>query len=308
MTFASKTNNASRFPTAPGGVFLAALFLALLSVLTGSSVAGGEGVPLKTVVPSPSKPWRIISICLQGDQFLLQFVARERIVALSALATDPDVSAHWEAARGIPVTHGGAEELIRLKPDLVLVSSNSTPLTVTMLKQLGVRVLELGIPTDFDELRDQVMLVGRSLGEDAHAEEIVRSMDARLERLKARRPAPALRPTALFYFQDQFTPGAHTFANAILEAAGFRNLAALSTAGFGFSASAESIIMARPQYLILTRFREANPTLTQVSEAQPLFRKLEARTKVIRVSFQQLAEPDLSNLDLAEMLQARLRQ
>ena len=255
-----------------------------------------------------SRPLRVVSICLQGDQLLLQLVPRERIVALSALATDPDISAHWEAARGIPLIHGGAEELIRLKPDLVLVSSNSTPLTAALLKQLGVRVLELGIPTDFDELRDQLRLVGRSLGEETRAEEIVKNMDARLARLKARRSAEAQRPTALFYFQDRFTPGAHTFANAILEVAGFRNLAAVDGSNFGASASAESILMARPQYLILTRFRESNPTLTQLSETQPLFRKLGAQTKVISISFRQLAQPDLSNLELAEMLQARLYQ
>ena len=253
-----------------------------------------------------SRPMRVVSICLQGDQLLLQLVPHERIVALSALATDPDISAHWEEARGIPLIHGGAEELIRLKPDLVLFSSNSTPLTAALLKQLGVRVLELGIPTDFDELRDQLRLVGRSLGEEARAEEIVKDMDARLARLKARRPAEAERPTALFYFQDRFTPGAHTFANAILEVAGFRNLAAVDSSNFGASASAESILMARPQYLILTRFRESNPTLTQLSETQPLFRKLGAQTKVISISFRQLAQPDLSNLELAETLQARL--
>jgi len=253
-----------------------------------------------------SRPMRVVSICLQGDQLLLQLVPHERIVALSALATDPDISAHWEEARGIPLIHGGAEELIRLKPDLVLFSSNSTPLTAALLKQLGVRVLELGIPTDFDELRDQLRLVGRSLGEEARAEEIVKDMDARLARLKARRPAEAERPMALFYFQDRFTPGAHTFANAILEVAGFRNLAAVDSSNFGASASAESILMARPQYLILTRFRESNPTLTQLSETQPLFRKLGAQTKVISISFRQLAQPDLSNLELAETLQARL--
>jgi len=253
-----------------------------------------------------SRPLRVVSICLQGDQLLLQLVPRERIVALSALATDPDISAHWEAARGIPLIRGGAEELIRLKPDLVLVSSNSTPLTAALLKQLGVRVLELGIPTDFDELRDQLRVVSRSLGEEARAEEIVKDMDTRLARLKTKRPAVSQRPTALFYFQDRFTPGAHTFANAILEVAGFRNLAAADGSDFGASASAESILMARPQYLILTRFRESNPTLTQLSETQPLFGKLGAQTKVIAVSFRQLAQPDLSNLELAEMLQARL--
>ena len=306
MNIPAKTKNSSRFLTGLRGYFLAALLLVLLLVLAGSSVAGGGQAPPQPVIPPASKPQRIVSICLQGDQLLLQLVPRERIVALSALAADPDISAHWEAARGIPVTHGGAEDFIRLKPDLVLVSSNSTRLIVPFLKRIGVRVLELGIPTNFDELRDQIRLAGRSLGEEAHAEEIVRSMDARLERLQARCPPDAQRPSALFYFQDRFTPGYHTFANALLEAAGFRNLAATFSHGVGVSASVETIIMARPQYLILARFRETNPTRTQLSETQPLFRELGAETKIISVSIRDLISPDPSNLELAEMLQERL--
>ena len=275
---------------------MAALWLALLPIIPGSSAA----------IPPEAKPQRVVSICLQGDQLLLQLVPRERIVALSALAADPDISAHWEAARGLPVAHSDAEELIRLKPDLVLVSSNSSPLTVSALKRMGVRVLELGIPTDFDGLRDQLRQAGQSLGEAARAQEIVQAMDTRLARLKARRPPAAGRPTALFYFQDRFTPGAHTFANALLEVAGFRNLAATFSSDIGISTSMESILLARPQYLILTRFRETCPTQTQLSETQPLFRKLAAHTQILTVSLRHLVSPDPSNVELAEMLQARL--
>ena len=296
MNRSAKSKTTPRFRACFGRCALAALWLALFSIITGSSAA----------VSSTAKPQRIISICLQGDQLLLQLVPRQRIVALSALATDPDISAHWEAAQGIPVTHSDAEELIRLKPDLVLVSSNSSPLTLSALTRMGVRVLELGIPTDFDELREQIRTAGRGLGEEARAEEIVQDMDTRLARLKARQPAVAQRPTALFYFQDRFTPGTHTFANAILEVAGFRNLAATFSTDIGISTSMESILMARPQYLILTRFRETCPTQTQLCESQPLFRKLGENTKILSVSFRHLISPDPSNLELAEMLQARL--
>ena len=271
---------------------LVALGLMLLPVFAG----GGEPT---------AKPQRIASICLQGDQLLLQLVPRERIIALSALATDPDISAHWEAARGIPVTQGGAEELLRLKPDLVLVSENARVLTVAILKRLGVPVLALGFPTDFEGLRQQLLQTGRSLGEEARAQEIVQDMDTRLARLKARRDGMVAHPTALFYFQDGFTPGAHTFADAILELAGLRNLA--SDPGFpaGISTSAESVLLARPQYLILTRYREASPTFTQRPEMR-FFHPLENETKILTVSFRHLSQPDLSNLELAETLQEAL--
>lgn len=305
---AARAKKFPRYPVALGRFIFTALLLALPAIPTESSAAGKRPAPPQNAAAPASGPQRIISICMQGDQLLLEMVPRERIVALSALAADPDTSAHWEAARGLTTTRGNAEELIRLKPDLVLVSPTSPLLTVAILKRLSVRVLELGIPTDFGELRDQIRLAGRSLGEEARAEEIVSTMDARLERLKVGRPPVAMRPTALFYFQDRFTPGFHTFPNAILEVAGFRNLASTLGAGEGASASLESIIMARPQYLILTRFREGSPTDTQLSGTQPIFRKLGAETKVISVSIRDLVSPDPSNLELAEMLQKCLHQ
>ncbi|MDD5351046.1 MAG: ABC transporter substrate-binding protein [Chthoniobacteraceae bacterium] len=254
----------------------------------------------------PARPVRIVSVCLQGDQYLLQLVPRERIAALSQFAADPDLSEHWEAARGIPTTKGGAEELARLRPDLVLVSAFSPHLSVAVLKQHGVRVLELGLPNDFEQLRAQIRLAGDAVGEPERAEALVRSMDARLARLEARRPPPAQRPEALFYFQDGFTPGAHTFANALLEAAGFRNLGARFSAGMGASAPLEAVLTARPRFLILTRYREANPTQTQVGPDAPLFRRLGPECRVLRVSFRHLAAADPANLELAEMLQQSL--
>jgi iron complex transport system substrate-binding protein len=272
----------------------------------GGVVIGTPCESAQMAVAMGSQPQRIASLCLQGDQYLLQLVPRERIAALSVLAADPDVSAHWEAARGIPVTHGGAEEVIRLRPDLVLVSSNALPLDMSMLRRCGVRTLELTIPTDFKELADQIRLAGRALGEEKRAEEIVDAMNARLARLQARCLPETERPTALFYFQDRFTPGPHTFASALLEAAGFRNLAGTLSYGLGLTTSMESVITAKPQYLILTKYREKSPTQTELSETEPLFRKLGPRTKVITVPFRDLVSPDPRNLELAEMLQQQL--
>lgn len=250
---------------------------------------------------NPHPPQRIVSICLPGDQYLLELVPRERILAVSPFAADPDLSVHWEQARGLPVTHGDAEELLRLKPDLVLASSFTPRLVVAALQRFGVPVLELDVPNHFDALRAQIRLAGQALGEAARAEEIVRVMDARLEQLRAHCPPPEKRPTALFYFHDGFVPGANTFENALLEIAGFRNLGHT-----GFSASLETVLMARPRLLVLTRYREESPTSNQYVATQMLFRKLGGLTAIVSVPFRHLAAPDPSNLELAELLQKHL--
>jgi iron complex transport system substrate-binding protein len=260
--------------------------------------------PAASEAPAPAKPMRIASTCVQGDQLLLELVPRERIVAVSQLATDPDISPNYEKARGIPQTGGGSEALALLQPELVLTSSFGPRLVGDALKQRGVRVVELGIPNDFAELRALLRTAAREVGEEARAEEIIARMDARLARLEARRPPPDQRPRAMFYFQDGFTPGARTFANALLEAAGYRNLGGQFSPGVGASAPLEAVLMARPELLILTSYREAQPAHTQNFPLQALFTRL--GTHVVSVSFRNLSSPDPANLELAERLQQYL--
>ncbi|XHR27359.1 MAG: ABC transporter substrate-binding protein [Chthoniobacteraceae bacterium] len=255
---------------------------------------------------APQKPLKFASLCVQGDQLLLELVPREQIVALSHLAIDLDISVHANEARGIPLTSGGAEELAMLRPDVVLMAAYSMKTAAKALKERGVRVIELGIPNDFDELRALIRQTGADLGAEARAEALIAQMDARLERILARRPPPEKRPAAMFYFQDGFTPGAKTFCNALLEAAGFRNLGSHFSPGVGASAPLEAVLMARPQLLVLTRYREARPAQTQTFPLQLLFTKL--GTQVTSVSFVHLASPDPANLELAEKLQQYLPQ
>jgi iron complex transport system substrate-binding protein len=237
---------------------------------------------------------------------LLQLVPRSRIALLSQYALDPEISVHWKEAEGIPSARGGLEELVRLQPDLVLVSSYSSPTLISLLKSRGVRVLEIGVINDFDALRELILQAGHCVGEEARADEIIRGMEARIERLKAKRPVIESRPKAMFYFQDGFAPGPRSFANAILELAGFSNVGARINGGEGVNVSMETVLMSRPDVLILTRYCESHPTLTQLDWAHPLFRQLAMLTKIISVPFTQLASPDPENLALAETLQQLL--
>ena len=63
---------------------------------------------------------RIVSLDLCTDQLLVELVDRARIAAVTHLAADPTVSAIPEKARGIPITRGAAEDVLRYDPDLIL--------------------------------------------------------------------------------------------------------------------------------------------------------------------------------------------
>lgn len=72
------------------------------------------------VYAAPS-PKRVVSLDYCADQFVLQFVARENILALSPDATKP-FSYLRTKALGLPQTLSHSERVLALKPDLVVRS------------------------------------------------------------------------------------------------------------------------------------------------------------------------------------------
>src|SRR3546814_9604599 len=73
------------------------------------------------------------------DQLVMQIARPERIVSLSFLSRDPQVSAMAAEAVVFPVNHGLAEEILPLRPDLVVAGSYTTRPTVHLLRRLGAR-------------------------------------------------------------------------------------------------------------------------------------------------------------------------
>src|SRR5512139_2435689 len=98
---------------------------------------------LVAATPAWAKPARLVSLNLCGDQYLVRLAERERILSLSRLATDSELSAVHDEARGLPRNFGRAEDVLPLAPDLVLASSYYQGETVELLRRLGVRVLVL---------------------------------------------------------------------------------------------------------------------------------------------------------------------
>jgi len=254
---------------------------------------------------SVAAPQRIVSLCVPGDQLLLSLVPRERIVALSQYAVDPDLSANYQQAEGIPRVRGGAESLVTLQPDLVLTSVYSNPMVTAYLTKRGVKVVALDIPTNFDELRDQIRNVARIVGEEEKAETLIRDMDVRLEKLRAHRLPKAEWPAIFICFQDRFSMGSHaSFTDALLEAVGCRNIAnQLAKSG---AIPLETVLFARPDMVIFTRYKVSHPTSTQMNHLPAFFRRI--GSEVASVSMRDIVSPDPSSLNFAEWLQEKVLQ
>lgn len=160
------------------------------------------------------------------DQLAMLIADPGQILSLSDLATDPRSSAMHQEAQAYPQNFGRAEEVYLLEPDLVLGGRYTGTASVNMLQRLGKRV-ELFMPAySLDDVRDRMLQMGRVLGRDPQAKELVARFDADLAAL---REDVQDRPLAALYYANGYTTGDKTLAGQILLAAGFEN--AITRAG-----------------------------------------------------------------------------
>lgn len=173
--------------------------------------------------PAPH-PMRIVSLNMCVDSIVIELVSHDRIAALSHYARDPQRSTIAEQARHLPITYETAEEVVALRPDLVLTSRHSAPATRNALKRVGIRFELFDVPDTIAGSLAQVRQVARLLGAEAEGELMVARIEAALE--AARLPAGQTPLTAAIYQPGGLSAGAKTVVGGLMELTGLQNIAA----------------------------------------------------------------------------------
>ncbi len=228
-------------------------------------------------VAAHAAPTRVVSIALCADQLALALADRDQIAAVSWLAADPDQSFMAARAKGLPITYGTAEEVVALRPDLVLASAYAARPTVALLRRLGVAVLDLALPHDFDDVARETMRAARALGHPGRGAALVAGMRARLARA-APRPGAA-RPVAVLYQPGGVTMGRGFLEDRILVRAGYRNLASLLGIRGQGTIGLERLVAARPDLIAFGAAREGAPSLSTLLFDHPALREAVPRAR-----------------------------
>lgn len=212
-------------------------------------------------VPAAAGPERVVSIHLCADQLLVAIAERAQIASVSWHAADPAQSYVAERAAGLPENYGGAEEVLALHPDLVLAGAYSGRETKALLRRLGVKVLDIGLPTSFDDIRRQTLETAAALGHPERGRALVAEMEARLAAAShAVVGFPAA--TAILLQPGGVTMGKGFLEDEILRAAGLDNIATrLGIAGQG-TVSMERLIAAKPDLIVFGIEPDAPPSLS----------------------------------------------
>lgn len=205
-------------------------------------------------VPAPlgaqQAPGRVVSINLCTDQLAMALAKPGQIVSVSRLARDPELSDMSEQADRLPVNNGQAEEIVPLRPDLVLAGRYTARATVALLRRLGWRVEEFAPARSFADIRADIERMGALLGRQQRASELVDAFDARLAALRKALP-PGRTPLAALYHAGDRTEGRGTLADDILAAAGWRNLAADLGIDGGGALPLEVLVANRPDVVLV---------------------------------------------------------
>lgn len=199
---------------------------------------------LALTAASAPPPKRIVSLNLCADQLLLALADREQIAALTPLARDTAMSAEATRAKSWPVAKGGAENLLVLKPDLVITSPYYR---IAPQAGGGYRMLSLPEANSYADIRRQVMQVAQAIGHPERGTALVQRMDAELAAIpKLSRP-----PVAAYWQRRGYMTGTGTLVDDLMQRVGLRNLAGVLGKPVLSRLSVEEMVVARPDYLIV---------------------------------------------------------
>jgi len=177
-------------------------------------------------IAGAAAPSRVVSQTVGTDDLLTAIAAPAQIAALSHLARDARFSPSASSAGRFPCLRtGGAEDILRFRPDLVLAASYTQPETVALLRRAKVEVLLLDHFDSLEDLYGNARRIGRALGRRDKAEQLVDEWQARVRRLQDRLKGLApVRVVAVGFYP--FTAGSGTTFQDLCDHAGALNVAA----------------------------------------------------------------------------------
>jgi iron complex transport system substrate-binding protein len=178
-------------------------------------------IPL-LVSAAPLRPPRIVSTNPCIDAVLLQVADPAQIAGISHYSQDArSTSIPLAQARRFRATSGTAEEVVALRPDIVITGPHVEPATIAALKRMHIALVQYPVPDSVTESATQVREIATLAGHADRGDTLAARIEA------AARPSPATPLPALIWQSGGLVPGAGTLSDDLLRRAGFRNMSAV---------------------------------------------------------------------------------
>ena len=226
---------------------------------------------------APAPPRRVVSLnpCLDG--ILLEVADPDQITALSHYSQEPSQSAIADVARRFPFTWGSIEEVVALRPDLVLTSGMGGPDLTGVLPRLNITQARFGVPDTVEQSLAQIRRVALLVGHPERGAALSARIAAALAAAGPRPGQPRL--GALIYEYHGLASGPGTLVDELMRRTGFENLAPRYGLKRTGEVPLESLIADPPQMLLSGRLAPGEPVWADRVLSHPALAALSPRMR-----------------------------
>jgi iron complex transport system substrate-binding protein len=215
-------------------------------------------------IPHPAR--RIVSQYWSLDEYLYSVLPPERVVAVSAAAYDPSFSnVNRQVQQFHPAVASDVETVLRLNPDLVLVSNSAEADFCALMRSTGVPLYRAYTNfTSLQQVAETIRLIGYLTGDDAGAEQSLARFRAAVAKARSVRPPNAPRPRILG-FEGGYCNGSGTLFDDMVKTLGGVNVATEGGLKGSDSVNTEQIIRWNPEWIVTGANRgESKKTLARL--------------------------------------------
>ncbi len=206
------------------GILLITAFACVVLFTFIARQRNNGGVQTRPLNPArlPEKPMRIVSLAPNITEILFALGLDEKIIAVSSDSDYPPQAA--SKIKTGTFWQPNIEAIIASKPDLVITEQiERQKSSAETLDKLGYPVLSLKIEK-IPELFSAIKEIGKASGCDQRAEQLVESMDLRLDELKSKfGSANKTKVLWVVQLEPLRVVGRNTFVNDLIEIAGGEN-------------------------------------------------------------------------------------
>jgi iron complex transport system substrate-binding protein len=193
---------------------------------------------------------RIASMNVCTDQLLVPLADPQQIVGLSRFSRDGWQSSGGDSRR-FPVLSGGAEDLLVLKPDIVVAGVFDKRSTRELLRANGVHLAEFTVPRNLDEVKVQIRETGEIVQQPDRAASEIARLDAAIAR--ARNTVAGKHYRVLPLSRRGWVSGSDSFVSSVLTEIGLLNAAGDLGVASGGYASLEAIVSLKPDFIVVSQ-------------------------------------------------------
>jgi len=193
---------------------------------------------------------RLASINLCTDQLLMTLADPGQILGLSPYARDPARS--WDVAKAsqFPLLSGEAEDVLVLKPDIVVAGRYTKRATRELLKGQGLRVVEFNAARSLEDVKAQLREMGGLTGHPDRAAAEIDRLDGAIARARGIASGKPYRILAVS--RRGWVSGGESLITSLLSAAGLANAGGELGLKAGGYASLEAIVALRPDFILVS--------------------------------------------------------